>query len=140
MPNNLNIPTLTNPVLAGLVLALRKAGIRYASNGFRHYGNTHRTGTVNHLTIIMLRRLETGTAVSQVISNQQVIAYYISAAAIELESLKAQHQAFPRADLETKEGKQLANQKLHLMHRQIDCQTIISIFSDLMNIPHQPQA
>jgi len=138
MPNNANIPTITNPVLAGLVLALRRAGISYASNGFRHYGCTHRTGSVNFRTVKMLAEIGKGNRVSTTLTNAQVLGFYITAASIEKDCLKAEHQSLPlSSSLEASEGLKMANRKLKLLHRQWDCETVINILSELMKLDNQ---
>lgn len=139
MPNNENIPTLTNPVLAGLVLTLRRAGIIYASNGFQHFDSCHRSGSVNPRTVKLLRDIEKGIKVSPTLTNAEVLSIYITIAVLELEGFKAERLSLPSHITTTPDtlpgaGIALANRKLKLLHRQWDCQNVISIFSDLMKL------
>lgn len=139
MPNNENIPTITNPVLAGLVLTLRRAGIRYASNGFYHYESCHRTGSVNFRTVKLVRQIERGIKVSPTLTNAEVLSIYITAAVIEAQSFKDERLALPSHITSTPDtlpgdGLALANRKMKLMHRQWDCQNVIRVFSDLMKL------
>jgi hypothetical protein len=144
MPNNANIPTITNPVLSGLVLTLRRAGISYASNGFYHYGSCHRTGSVNYRTVKLLKEIEKGGKVSPTLTNAEVLSIYITAAVLELESFKAEKNNLPSHITTTPDtlpgaDLALANRKLKLMHRQWDCQNVIRVFSDLMKLANAEQ-